>query len=103
MSLSSPEPTPNNPIYTKRALLTMDAFLQASGCPEYTKNAWLYLKKAINELSTTPSTPITSARNEILKRLSAIEKKLSALTAMLPKPSTYADHARLALSQSVHE
>jgi hypothetical protein len=38
-----------------------------------------------------------------MKRLSAIEKKLSALTAMLPIPSTYADHTRLAPSQSDHE
>jgi hypothetical protein len=38
-----------------------------------------------------------------MKRLSAIENKLSAPTAMLLKPSTYADHARLAPSQIVHE
>jgi hypothetical protein len=69
----------------------------------HTKNAWLYLKKALNELSTSPSTPTTSAQDEILKRLSAIEKKLSAPTAMLSKPSTYADHARLAPPQRVHE
>jgi hypothetical protein len=73
MSSPSPEPTLNDPIHTKRALLTVEASLQASGCPEYTKNAWLYLKKAINELCTTPSTPITSAQDEILKRLSAIK------------------------------
>jgi hypothetical protein len=38
-----------------------------------------------------------------LKSLTAIEKKLSTPTAVLPKPSTYADHARLAPSQSVYE
>ncbi len=85
VSSPSPEPTLNDPIYTKRALLTVEAYLQASGCPEYTKNEWLYLKKAINKLSTTPKTPITSTHNEILKSLSAIEKKLSAPTALLPK------------------
>jgi hypothetical protein len=98
----SPEPTVNDPIYTKRARLTVEAFLQGSSCPEYIKNAWLYLKKAINELSTTPRTPITSTQDEILKRLAAIEEKLSALTAMLPKQSTYTDNARIAPSQSVY-
>ncbi len=101
MSSPSSEPTPNDPIHTQRALLTLEAFVQASCCPEYTKNTWLYLKKAINELSTTPRTPTTLAQNGILKRLFAIEKKLSALTAMLPKSPTYADCAHLAPSQSV--
>ncbi len=81
----------------------MEAFLKASCCPGYTKNAWLNLKKAINELSTTPRTPTTLAQDEILKRLSAIEKKLSAPTAMLLKLPTFADRARLGLSQSVLE
>ncbi len=99
----SPEPILNDPIYTKRALLTIEAFLQGSTCPESTWKMWLYLKMAINELSTIPSTPITSTQVEILTRLSAIEKKLSALTVMLPKQSTYADHTRKALSQSVNE
>jgi hypothetical protein len=78
-------------------MLTVESFLQAADCPVHTRNAWLYLKKTLNELSTTPSTPTTSAQDEILKRLSAIEKKLSAPTAMLPRPSKYADHAHLAL------
>jgi hypothetical protein len=58
---------------------------------------------AINELSTTPSTSITNAQDEILKRLSAPEKKLSAPTAMQPKLSAYADCALLAPSQSALE
>ncbi len=96
--MSSPPPglTPTNHIHTQRAILTVEGFLQADNCPVHTKNAWLYLKKILNELSTSPSTPTTSTQDEILKRLSAIENKLSAPTAMLPKPSTYADHARLA-------
>ncbi len=99
----SPEPTPNDPTHMHRALSTVEAFLQTSGCPEYTKNKWLYLKKTINELSTTPNTPTTSTQDEILKRLAAIEEKLSAPTAMLPKPLTYADHTHLAPSHTVQE
>jgi ABC-type anion transport system duplicated permease subunit len=81
----------------------MEAFLQASGCSEYTKNAWLFLKRAINKLSTTFSTSTTSAQDEIRKIMSATKMKLSVQTALLPKLSTYADHACLARSQSVHE
>ncbi len=88
MSSPPPRPNPTDPIHTQRAILTEEGFLQAADCPVHTKNAWLYLKKALNELSTSPRTPPTSAEDEILKRLSAIEKKLSASTAMLPKPST---------------
>ncbi len=103
--MSSPPPghTPTDLIHTQRAILTVEGFLQAADCPVHTKNAWLYLKKALNELSTSPSTPTTSAQDEIQKRLSAIEKKLSAPTAMLPKPSTYTDHACLAPLPSVPE
>jgi hypothetical protein len=103
MSSTSLEPTPIDPIHTQRALLTLEGFLQVASCPVHTRNAWLYLKKAINELSTTSSTSTTSAEDEILKRLSAIETKLSAPTATLLKPSTYADHARLAPCQIVNE
>jgi hypothetical protein len=96
MPCSSSPPTPTIPVQTERALATVEAFLQASGCPEHNKNAWLYLKKAIQALSTTQNPSATSAHNEILKRLSAIEKRLSTSPAMLPKPSTYTDLARLA-------
>ncbi len=64
MPSTSPEPTSLDPIHTEKALATVEAFLQASNCPEYTENAWLYLKKGILELSTTPATP---AHDEILK------------------------------------
>jgi hypothetical protein len=100
MPFPSPEPGSTNSIYTQRAFATVEAFLQASNCPEYTITAWLYPKKYLQELIRTHSTP---AHNEILKRLSAIEKKLSALTANLPKPSTNADHDRLALSLITYE
>jgi hypothetical protein len=83
--------------------MTAEGFLQAVYCPVLRRNAWLYLTKALNELSITPSTPATSVKDDILKRLSAIEKKLSALAAMLPKPSTYTDQALFATSQSVVE
>ncbi len=100
MPSPSPEPTSQDPVLTQRALATVEAFLQASNCPEYTKNTWLYLKKEITELSTTPATP---AHDEILKRLSAIEKKLSAAATLPLKPSTYADSARLAMPLSTQE
>ncbi len=103
MSYSSSQPTPTNPVLTQRVLATVEAFLQASGCPEHIKNAWLYLKKTIQELSTTQSPSATSAHDEILKRLSAIEKKLSTSPAVLPKPPTYADLACLALPIIAHE
>ncbi len=76
-----PEPIPPDSTQTQRALATVQAILQASKGPQYTRNAWLYLKKGLLELSTTPA---TSAHNEILKRLSAIEKKLSAQAALTP-------------------
>jgi hypothetical protein len=69
----------------------------------HTKYFWLYLKKAINELSTTENSPFTSTDDKLLKSLFATVKKLSAPTAMLPKLSIYTDHAYLASSQSVHE
>jgi hypothetical protein len=73
MSSPSPEPTLTNLIHTQRAIITVEGFLKAAGCPVHTRNAWLYLKKALNELSTTPNTTATSAQDVILKRLSAIE------------------------------
>jgi hypothetical protein len=93
------DPISDDLINTQRALLTMEAFFQASGCSELTKNAWLYLKKAIYELSTTLSIPTSSAKHKILEKLSAIEKKPTAPTALLLKSSTYADSARPALCQ----
>lgn len=99
----SPENTSTNSIQTQRAIATVEAFLQASSCPEHTKNAWLTLKKAIQELSTTKSTSVTPAQDKILRKLSAIEWKLSAPTAALPRPMSYADQARLAPPQNVHE
>ncbi len=103
MPSPSPEPGSTNPIHTQRALTTVEAFLQASSYPEYTKTTWLYQKKCLQELTRTPNTTPPRAHDKILKRLTAIEKKLSTPTAMLHKPSTYAYHARLAPSQSLYE
>ncbi len=103
MPSPSPEPSSTDSIHTQRALATVEAFLQASNSPEYKKTAWLYLKKCLQELTRTHSTPTPPAHDKILKRLTAIEKKLSAQTAMLPKPPTYADHAHLAPPQNVYE
>jgi hypothetical protein len=84
-------------------MATVEAFLQASNCPEYTKNAWLFLKKNLLELSITQKTRTTTTEDKILKKLSNIEKKISAPRAFPQKPRTYADSARLALTHSTRE
>jgi hypothetical protein len=68
----SPEPASFDPIHTQRALATVEAFLQTSTCIEYTKNAWLYLKKCMQELSISQSTITPQAYSNILKKLAAI-------------------------------
>ncbi len=83
MTSPSPEPSSTNSIHTQRALATVEAYLQASNCPEYTKNAWLHLEYSLQKLSTTQLTPPTLAHEEILQRLSAIKKSISALSAPL--------------------
>jgi hypothetical protein len=103
MTSPSPEPITTDSIHTQRALATMEAFLLACNCPEYTKNVWLYLKKGLLELSTTESTPTASVQDKILNKLSVIKKKISAPPARPAKPSTYADSARLALPHSTKE
>jgi hypothetical protein len=64
---------------------------------------WLYLKKATEELSTTHSTPATPTKENILERLSAIDKKISAPHALLLKQPTYTDLTHLAPSQNVNK
>jgi hypothetical protein len=54
---------------TQRALATVWAFLKASNCPEYTKNARLSLKKRILEQDTPQAPLIIAAHNKILKKL----------------------------------
>jgi hypothetical protein len=66
-------------------------------------NALSFLKNGLQKLSTPQSIPITSVKDEILKRLYAVEERISASTAALLKPVTYADQARLALLQSVNK
>jgi hypothetical protein len=82
-------------------MATDEVLLQASNCPEFTKNAWLFLKKNLLELSITENTRTTTTEDKILKKLSDIEKKISAPPAFPQKPSTYADSARLALTHSI--
>jgi hypothetical protein len=84
MTFPSPEPTTADYIDTQRALATVEAFLQASNCPEVTKNAWLLLKKNQLELSITQNTCTTTTEDKILKRLSDIEKKISVSPALPP-------------------
>jgi hypothetical protein len=81
-------------------MATVEAFLQASNCPEFTKNAWLFLKKNLLELSITQNTRTSTTEDKILKKLSDIEKKISAPPAFPQKPSTHANTARLALTHS---
>jgi hypothetical protein len=103
MATTPTEPTLTDPVHTQRALATVEEFLQRNGCPNHTKNAWLYLKNALQKLSTTQSTSPTSTQEEILKGLSAIEKRLSALSAPLLKAPSYADQACKAAPQGAHE
>jgi threonine synthase len=103
MPTTPTEPTSTNPVYTQRALTNVEEFLQRSGCSDHTKNAWLYLKNALHKLSTIQCTPPTSAQVEILKGLSAIEKRLSALSAPLLKAPSYANQACKAAPQGAHE
>jgi hypothetical protein len=92
-----------NPVHTQRVLATGEEFLQRSNCSDYTKNAWLYLKNALQKLSTTQSTLHTSAQEEILEGLSATEKRISALSALLLKAPLYADQACQAAPQGAHK
>ncbi len=103
MTSPSPEPTTADSIHTQRAMATVEAFLQASNCPEFTKNAWLFLKKNLLELSITQNTRTATTEDKIVKKLSDIEKKISAAPAFPQKPSSYADSARLALTHSTYE
>jgi hypothetical protein len=61
------------------------------------------LRNSFQKLSTPNNAPATPTENEILKKLSAIEKQLFTPAAALPKPLSYADRARLAPLQSVYE
>ncbi len=103
MTSPSPEPTTTDSIHTQRAMATVGAFFQASNSPEFTKNAWLFLKKNLLQLSITQNTRTTTTEDKILKNLSDIEKKITAPPALLPKPSTYANSARLAQAHSTQE
>jgi hypothetical protein len=98
-----PEPSPVDTVHTKRALATVEAFLQASSCPDHTKNAWLYLKNGLKTLSAPQSFSANPVEKEILQKLSDIEKQLSSTAAALQKPLSYADQARLAPPPAVHE
>jgi hypothetical protein len=103
MPSQSPELTLTDPIQIQRASATNQAFLQLSSCPDHTKNAWLYIKNALQNLGATISTHMTLALDKISKQLTVLEKKIAAQPAALLKPSTYADHARLSPSQVFHE
>ncbi len=61
------------------------------------------MKKNLLELSITQNTRTTTIEGKILKKLSNIEKKISATPAFPQKPSTCADSARLALTHSTQE
>ncbi len=103
MTSPSPEPTTADSIHTQRAMATVEAFLQASNCLEFTKYAWLFLKKNLLELSITQNTCTTTTEDKILKKLSDIEKQISAPPALPQKPSTYADSDCPALAHSTQE
>ncbi len=103
MTSPSTESSPTNSIHTQRVLATVEAFIQASNCLEYTKNAWLYLKKSLLKLSTTQSTAPSFAQEGILKELSAIKKSISALHVLLLQAPLYAYQACKAAPKGAHE
>jgi glutathione S-transferase len=81
-------------IYKGRAIVTVEAYLQAANCPQHIRNAWLYLRKGLEEVNTAKGTMPNSALEEILTRLASIEKRLSASPLTSQKQLTYADSAR---------
>ncbi len=95
MASPSPEPTSTNYIDTQRVQATMEAFLQASNCSEYTKNAWLYLKKSLQKLSTTQSNPPSVPPNR--------KRSISVLSTLLLQASLYADQACKSEPQGAHD
>jgi hypothetical protein len=103
MPSQSPEPTLADPIQSQRASATVQEFLQQNSCPDHTKNAWLFIKNALQNLGATESTHMTLALDKIWKQLVVLEKKIAAQPAALLKPSIYADHARLSPSQVFHK
>jgi hypothetical protein len=88
MLSQSPAPTLADPIQIQRASATVQAFLQQSSCPDHTKNAWLYIKNALQNLGTTESTHTTLALDKISKQLVVLEKKIATQPAALLKLST---------------
>ncbi len=95
--------TLTDPVHTQNAMATVEEFLQRSNCSDHTKNVWLYLESVLQKLSTTQSTPPTSVHEEIIKGLSAMEKRISAMSALLLKVPLYADQACKAAPQGTHE
>ncbi len=77
----SPEPT----THIQRALTTVVAYLQASNRLEFTKNAWLFLKKSVLEISTAQNISMTTALVDCFKQLQAIEDKHSAPSSCATK------------------
>ncbi len=77
MPSQSPEHTLANPIQIQRASATIQAFLQQRSCPDHTKNAWLYIKNALQNLGTTESTHTISALEYIFKQLAVFEEKIA--------------------------
>jgi hypothetical protein len=83
MPSKSPEPPPSDPVHTKRALVTVEAFLQASGCPNYTKNACVYLKNGLEKLGA-PQSP-----SAILSKIKFFKNCLLLRNSFLPLPLHY--------------
>ncbi len=79
----------------------VEEFLQAANCPHYTRNAWLYLRKELEEEKTTKGTMPNTAQEEILKRLISIQKRLSGSPLTLHKPQLYTDSARYATPAAI--
>jgi hypothetical protein len=103
MASPTPERVATDAIHKGRAIATVEAFLQAANCPQHTKNAWLYLKKKLEEEKTTKGMMPNTAQDEILKRLISIEKRLLGSPLTPQKLPSYADSARHATPATVQE
>jgi hypothetical protein len=79
----------------------VEAFPLAINCPEFTENAWLFLKNHLLEFYTTHNFSTTTTQDKILKQFLIITKKLSTASVSISKPLSYAVYACLALAHII--
>jgi hypothetical protein len=52
---TTPDRLATDAIHRGRAVATVEAFLQAVYCPKHPKNAWLFLKKEVEDVNKAQS------------------------------------------------